>query len=183
MHFPSDRFDVTTAEKRRLAAFREYIWSSPEVCNECFTRIREVDDHPAASELSAQSLRNLPARYHERTEDSAAEWCSWDHNDRYGTTFCLNCGSDSSRQTINAGLDALKDQLINLLQYTLEHTPYHPDGRRAARELQRLHSRRDTSGYESEMLALAWVRGVEPEHAPDTAARPADDHEHPARAD
>ena len=157
----TDPFDLTTAEQRRLQQFKDLVWYSSEVCNECFTRVREVERNPAQERLADTSVHNLPAEFHERTEHARAEWCGWDNTDRFGTTFCLECGSDLSAQSRTRSLDELKEPARNLVEYTMRHTDLDIAGRAMGRELRRLKSKQDLQGLDTEILAVAWVRAID----------------------
>ena len=154
------QFDLSPAEQRRLQRFKDLIWNNSEVCNECFTRVREVERNPARERLAETSLHNPPAEFHERTEDARAEWCGWDNTDRYGTTFCLECGSDLSAQSRTRSLEQLKEPARNLVEYTIRHTDLDISGRELGAELCRLKSIQDLQGLDTEIVAVAWIRSI-----------------------
>ena len=168
----TDPFDLTTAEQRRLQQFKDLVWDNSEVCNECFTRVREIERNPARERLAETSLKNPPAEFHERTEHARNEWCGWDNTERYGTTFCLECGSDLSAQSRTRSLEELKDPARNLVEYTIRHTDLNIDGREMARELKRLKSQQDLQGLDTEILAVAWVRATSSPATSDSRSQP-----------
>jgi hypothetical protein len=145
-----------------IQTFEDAIWHSPETCNECFTRIRVVDRRESA--LAATSVRNRPAAHHERTEHATAEWPGFaddDPIDRYGVTFCGECGADGRRWSDTKSLDELTAQAKNLAEYTLRATPYDVDCGVMGETLGQLKRRDDLQGRDAQILAVAWARGVQ----------------------
>lgn len=164
MQVSTERFDLTPTEQARLRTFKRHLWHNSEVCNHCFTRVRSVERNPKANRLSKTSLRNLPAEHHERTDDGTQEFCGWDDNPRFGTCFCLGCGGDLSASHRDLSLERMKAYAVNLAQYIRNHTPLRLDRQRFARELVRQKARRDTQGRESQIFAVAFVRGLNTSH-------------------
>lgn len=171
MHVSQSRFSLTPTEQARLRLFERYLWHNSEVCNHCFTKVRIVEENEQAARLSETSLRNIPAEYHERTEQGTQEHCGWDNNPRFGTCFCLGCGGDLSASHRDISLEKMKSYAVNLEAYVREHTPLSLDRRRFARELVKQKQRVDTAGKESQIFAVAFVRGLEDAHARSSAAQ------------
>lgn len=164
MQVSKDRFSLSPTEQARLSTFEKYIWHNSEVCNHCFTRVREVEQNPKAAKLGPTSLRNLPAEFHERTENGSQEFCGWDTNKRFGTCFCEVCGGDLSASHKDIPLEKMKSFAVSLEQYIREHTPVDLDRERFARELVEQQQRLETSGLESQIFAVAFVRGLRTRH-------------------
>lgn len=154
------RFDLTPTEQRRVNQFRDLIWRNSETCNECFSRVREVERNPAAENLAETSVRNIPAEYHERTEYGSSEWCGWDNTARYGTVFCLECGSDLSAQTQSKSMEDLIPVAKNLLEYTNRHTDVKVSGKRMGQEIRELKTQPEFQCRDTQILAVAWARAL-----------------------
>lgn len=164
MQVSPERFSLSPSEQARLSTYEKYIWHNSEVCNHCFTRVREVERNPKAAKLGPTSLRNLPAEFHERTEDGSQEFCGWDRNKRFGTCFCEECGGDLSASHRYIPLGKMKSYAVNLEQYIREHTPVDLNRERFALELVEQKRRPDTQGCESQIFAVAFVRGLRTHH-------------------
>lgn len=161
MHINSDRFNLTETEKARVKTFENEIWYNSECCNNCFSRVREIERNPAEERLSSTSLKNIPADFYERTELGAQEHCGWDYNPRYGTCFCLACGGDLSASHRDLPREKMKEYGKNLARYAKDHTALSFDTYRFFRELLRLKGRRDTQGKETQMFAVAFARAIQ----------------------
>jgi uncharacterized protein with PIN domain len=173
MQVSQSRFSLTPTEQARLSTYEKHVWHNSEVCNHCFTKVREVERNPVAARLGPTSLRNVPAEYHERTDDGTQEFCGWDNNPRFGTCFCLECGGDLSASHRDISLERMKTYAVNLEQYVRDHTPLALNRERFARELIRQKRRDGTQGCESQIFAVAFIRGLDTGHQTG----------HPARAD
>jgi hypothetical protein len=164
MQVSTARFNLTPTEQARLSTFNRHLWHNSEVCNHCFTRVRSVERNPTASRLSKTSLRNLPAEHHERTDKGTQEFCGWDHNPRFGTCFCLGCGGDLSASHRDISLEKMKQYAVNLERYIRKHTSLSLNRERFARELVTQKQRLETSGCESQIFAVAFIRGLNTQH-------------------
>jgi hypothetical protein len=99
--------------------------------------------------------------WYERTEMGSQEHTTWDSNKRFGTCFCLNCGTDCNGNHRNKSLEELKPLAKNIFTYTKKHTPHDIDAKRFGREVKELKQERSAQGYETEVLALAFARALE----------------------
>lgn len=165
MYVDPDRFDVDTTTERRIAEFRDLFWRSSELCSDCFQRIRHIGQEIV---VNTDLHRHRTHAYYERSEHSRAEWSSWDRpTDRYGTTYCDDCGSASGgRWQTTRSLEELKPAARNILDYTKRETNYDLDGAAfgaALRDLKTGPDARDRQGRDVECLAVAWARTAEPE--------------------
>lgn len=152
----SDRFDIDP-DSPYLGDFEEYIWYNSELCNNCFTVVRDVGPEVARS---AESQTYYINAWYERTDQGSQEHCRGDYNRRHGTCYCLDCGSDLSADHRNCPLEELMSLAIRINAYTRDHTPLSVDHRRFAREVSRMKSHRDKTGYETEILAVAFARSI-----------------------
>lgn len=157
-----DSFDLAKPDEVGIRLFDEYIWQNRELCNHCFTRVREIDANLAAAQLPANSLRNLPEADQRKTRDSVSEHTPWPHeeNPKYGKTFCLNCASDMTADHRDRTLEDLTPFVGNLYGYVSDHTPIELDTRIFATTLVELKRTPDHQGRETQMLAVAFARGV-----------------------
>lgn len=165
MHVSADRFDLSTTDDSRLDDFRDYFFFNSEYCSECFTRIREIERLDYG--LSERSTANRPNCYHERTSQATVARTGFEApSERYGITFCDNCGSESgSRWARTRSLDELTTSIYNLVEATADDTPYSIDWRRFVREVHDLKTgsdARDRQGRDLQCLAVAWSRAVNP---------------------
>ena len=160
MHVNSTRFNLTDTEQARLRTFEREVWYNSELCNHCFARVREIEANPAAARLSKTSLKNIPADFYERTEQGTQEHCGWDHNRRFGTCFCLECGGDLTASHRDLSREKMKTYAKNLAHYVADHSALQFDPQRFFAELLHQKNRRDTQGRESQMFAVAFVRSI-----------------------
>lgn len=153
--------------------FREVFWNSGEICNSCFSRVRSIGPEIKRQlETSDDGFRRLKHgmpltitinEYYERTDDGSQEHTTWDNNKRFGTCFCLNCGTDCNGHHRNKSLEELKPLAKNIFFYTKRHTPHDIDHKRFGREIKELKSKRSAQGHETEVIALAFGRALEPD--------------------
>lgn len=161
MFIDSDRFNLTDIEKARIKTFEREIWYSSEVCNHCFSRVREVERNPAAERLSPTSLKNIPADFYARTELGTQEHCGWDYNRRFGTCFCLECGGDLSADHRDLPRGKMKRFAKNIARYVANETSVSLDRQRFFAELLRQKNRRDAQGREGQIFAVAFARSIQ----------------------
>jgi hypothetical protein len=160
MNVSQDRFSVSPSEQRGIDLFQEYLWHNSEVCNHCFTRVREIDEETIR--IGKNRQKSVQWEYHERTEHSENEFNSFAEGSerRFGTTFCLECGSDCSADHHQLSLEELKPIARNIYLYTTDHTPLDLDAKAFGREIRDLKNRRDTQGKETQILAVAFARSL-----------------------
>lgn len=161
MHIDQDRFGLTDTENARIDTFEDYIWYNSEVCNHCFSRVRDIEVNPSAARLSGTSLKNHPATFYERTEIGSQEHHDWDYNQRFGTCFCLDCGGDLTAAHLNLGIEQLLDYAENLCRYVRDETPLQIDPNRFARELGEYKRTPRLQGRDSQMFAAAFARSLQ----------------------
>lgn len=165
MNISSARFSLTETEKARVQTFKDDLWFNSELCNHCFTRVREIDRNPAAERLSSTSLKNTPADFYERTESGTQEHCGWDHNPRFGTCFCLDCGGDLTASHYEIDIEQMLEFGENLCRYVRDHTALSIDGNQFARELGRLKRQPWAQARESQIFAVAFARALQTQTA------------------
>jgi hypothetical protein len=158
MQVNPQRFQLTTSEKKGIDYFREYLWRNPEICTHCFTRIREIEEQ----KIKRGKNKHIEDvfEHHERTKQASNEHTQWDHNLRYGTTFCLECGSDCTPSHRDLGLNQLKPIAKRIYLYTTEETPLTLDHRRFGREIRDMKRDPSKQGKESQILAVAFSRAL-----------------------
>ena len=159
MHVSQERFNLTPTERRGVDDFLEYLWYSSEVCSHCFTRVREIDERKITRGKNGHIQDTW--EFHERTEHARNEHTPWDRNKRFGTTFCLECGSDTSAHHRDMELEELKPIAQNIYRYTTKHTPLELDHERFGREIRAMKTDPDYQGKESQILAVAFARAKE----------------------
>ena len=148
-----------------LEVFRKQIWENTEVCNGCFQRIRSVGPkvERQLGESGDRRLRDGPPltlevnEWHERTEQATQEWTPWDHNSRYGTCFCVDCGSDGAARDDTLSVNELTRCGRRIVRYLCQHTAYHADSETFGRVLGKLCRIDENAGYDTEKLAVATV--------------------------
>ena len=155
-------FPTQPQDRRGYEIFKSEIWYSKETCNQCFTHIRNIG--PEIERWMGASYQTLNAFY-ERTEQGTQEFTTWDHNVRYGTCFCENCGSDCTGDHRNTAYSDLIPLVKNIFVYTKRCTDYDLDKSRLAREVSDLMSVENSTGYETEVMAIAFARALVENHA------------------
>lgn len=168
MKINSARFNLTPTEKARIKTFEREIWYNSELCNHCFSRVREIEVNYVARRLSKTTLKNHPAAFHERTPLGTQEHHVWDYNQRFGTCFCLECGGDLSASHRDLPREKMKEYGKSLARYAENHTALQFDTHRFFRELLRLKDRRDTQGKETQIFAVAFARAIQTSTGADT---------------
>ena len=162
-------FETTTEDELGYQLFREKFWQSSEICNACFTRVRDVgpkvekrlgmsEQHAILREGSTLKLEIN--QWFERTDDASQEHHTWDKNKRFGTCFCLTCGSDCTANHRQKSIDELKPLAANIFKFTKKYTPHELNHKRFGREIRQLKRNRDAQGYETEVLGVAFARSL-----------------------
>lgn len=158
--------ETQQADERGYEMFNELLWGSSEVCNSCFSQVRTVGDE-ITRPLETHDERPLEYgppisltinAWYDRTEDGSQEHTTWDHNKRFGTCYCLKCGTDCNGNHRNKSIQELKPLMQNILRYVNTQTPHELDARRFAEEVVRLKRERSAQGHETEVLGLAFAR-------------------------
>lgn len=163
-------FDTSPADENGYTLFRELIWHGSETCNSCFSQVRTIGpEHKRMLEAPKEKKLadgDLPPRitvheWFERTENGSQEYTTWDSNRRFGTCFCLRCGTDCNGSHRNKSLEELKPLAARILYYVRHQTPHELDDRQFGREIRELKSQPAAQGYETEILAIAFGRALE----------------------
>lgn len=148
----------------RVALFKRFILHNSEVCDRCFGRIRRIGE---VIERQGPVHTHEQNAYYERTEDAEQSFSPHDEViDRYGSCYCLDCGSAS-------GPDQLPDETFstsdlaplaaNIVTYIDTHTDHSIDGRITGRAIMDLKAIPDNNGFDTEILAVAVARGIDPQ--------------------
>lgn len=172
LRVPDSPFELSDDDRHGVETFEDYFWHSSEVCNNCFQQVRSVGEkitRPLNESKDSRHLKDGPPleleinTYYERTDRGSQEHTTWDDNKRFGTCFCLDCGADCTANHGGKSLMELKPLAANIARYTRRHTPLSLDAEAFAGELIDLKRTPKYQDYETEMLALAFARGVEME--------------------
>lgn len=150
-------FETHRSDEHGYELFREAIWHNSEVCSNCFTQIRTIG--PVTEMWLGTSTMRINAWY-DRTESGSQEHTQWDYNKRFGTCYCLDCGADCSGSHHNTPLEGLIELVENIFRYTKTQTQYDIDGKEFGKEVRELKSIRDATGYETEIMAIAFSRAL-----------------------
>jgi len=151
-----------------LQVFKDHIWQNSELCNNCFQQIRTIGPvREKRLEVSGTRLlhHGRPMlvefhEWHERTEHGTQEHTPWD-SDRYGTCFCLECGSDGTATGETLPLATLVTYGKRIVRYLNTRTHHRVSGERFGKVLKLLASIDDNSGYDTEKLAVATVAALD----------------------
>lgn len=167
--FSNIPFETHPSDERGYDLFSELLWYSREICNSCFTQVRSIgpekqkmletpdekcleDGEPVVMKIN---------EWYERTEDGSQEHTTWDHNRRFGTCYCTNCGTDCNGNHRNKSLEELKPLAKNIFLYVKRETDHEIDGQRFGSEICQLKQLRSAQGNETEILAVAFARALE----------------------
>lgn len=169
MHVSQDQFDLSPTERRGVDTFKDRIWYNSEVCNSCFSQVRSVGPtvtkrlrEPSEKLLeNGEPLDLEMSEWYERTENGSQEYTTWDDNKRFGTCFCLDCGTDCTGNHRHKTVDELKPIAANIYEYITTQTPLDLDHKRFGREIRELKSVPEYQGFETEILAIAFARALE----------------------
>ena len=165
------------ADEHGYELFRELVWHNGEVCNSCFTQVRTIGPE-MAKQLNTSKHRPLEHgmpltmyinEWYDRTENGSQEHTTWDHNKRFGTCYCLNCGTDCNGSHRNKSLSDLKPLVANIFRYVKKHTEYDLDGKAFGREVKNLKKEPGMQGHETEAMALAFARALETDQRAESA--------------
>lgn len=161
-------FETHPSDENGYELFRELVWHNSEVCNSCMTMVRTVGP-VIERQLETGGPRllehGLPLtmkinEWYKRTENGSQEHTTWDFNQRFGTCFCLNCGTDCNGNHRNKSLAELTPLVENIFRYTKRETPHEIDGKTFGREVKELKKDPDAQGSETEVMAIAFSRAL-----------------------
>lgn len=169
MNIPQDRFELTPTERNGVDTFKDYIWHSSEVCNSCFMQVRSVGPKVTKrlQEPDEKLLENgTPVgmelnQWYERTDNASQEHTTWDNNKRFGTCFCLDCGTDCTGNHRHKTIDELKPLAANIYEYVILKTPLELNHTEFGKSIRELKEVPEYQGYETEILAIAFARALE----------------------
>ncbi|MDF9748387.1 hypothetical protein [Natrinema salsiterrestre] len=172
-------FETRPSDKRNYELFEEEIWTSSEICNSCFAQVRSIG--PAKEKMletpdekcleHGKPVTLTLFEWYERTENGSQEHTTWDANRRFGTCYCLNCGTDCNGNHRNKSLEELKPLAKNIFRYVKRHTDHDIDGKTFGRQVRQLKSRRDAQGNETEVLGIAFARALDRDRPATDAGR------------
>lgn len=147
------------AEPDDCSTFETWVWHNSEVCNNCFEHIRHVGEEVAIQRRAWTLTTNA---YYERTERASQEYAPWSPPaaERFGTCFCLNCGSDTRAENHTLSIDRMVRRAKRLVRYLTDETPVSVDGATVGRAIRDLKAVHDNGGYDSEIFAVAFTYAV-----------------------
>lgn len=160
LQFEDIPFETHPSDRRGYELFVSEVWHSQQVCNGCFAWVRTIG--PTLERWMGASYMTLNEWY-ERTESGSQEHTPFDHNTRFGTCFCMECGSDCTGDHAHTSLEGLIPYTENIFRYTKLELDVEIDGPalgREVRNLKTLPSGRST-GYETEVMGIAFARALE----------------------
>ncbi|WP_344222801.1 hypothetical protein, partial [Aeromicrobium tamlense] len=167
--FQSLPFETRLSDEHGYDLFEELVWHSSEVCNSCFSQVRSVgpehskqlEEPPEKCLEDGDPVYMTINEWYERTENGAQEHTTWDHNERFGTCYCLECGTDCTGNHRNKSLQELKPLAKNIYRYVTRETEHDLDAKRFGAEVRELKQRRSAQGNETEVLGIAFARALE----------------------
>jgi len=145
----------------QIDVFKTWIWWNNEICNNCFTKIRSIGEEIKINGLIHTHYINS---YYERTENGIQAHTAFElASNRYGQTFCKECGSDTKSLGYDKSLQTLVQDAKNVIRY-INHpkndVPYHVSGSTMATVLKDLKAVSDNQGYDTEILAVATIEAM-----------------------
>jgi len=167
--FSDISFETRPSDERNYELFEDLIWHSSEVCNSCLAQVRSIGpakqkmlETPDEKRLEhGEPVSITLHEWFERTENGLQEHTTWDTNRRFGTCYCLDCGTDCNGNHRNKSLEELKPLAKNIFLYVKRHTDHDIDGKAFGAEIRRLKGRRDAQGNETEVIAIAFARALD----------------------
>ncbi len=139
--------------KAQVEVFKTWVWYNQEVCNECFTQVRHIGD-----EITIQGPIHTHRvnEYYERSIHGVQEHTAFEMPaDRFGTTFCKECGADTHSLGYTKNLEELTQDAKRIIEYVNpgDEPPYTIDGEIMARTLKDFKRIPENTGYDTEILA------------------------------
>jgi len=143
---------------RHLETYQNKVLQNPEICNNCFTRVREVGD---LVEITKRAWTLEVNEFFERTTEGSQEHDPHGETvERFGRCYCLNCGSDLSGQNHTVSVDTMTERAKRLVTYLIDETEHYCDGTAVGRTIRDLKGRWENQGYDTEIYAVAIVNGL-----------------------
>jgi len=147
----------------KINIWHTWIWGNQEICNECFTQVRSI-----GPEVTVQGPihTHYPKAWHDRTDNAVQEHTAFElASDRFGTTFCTECGSDThSYRDRPLSKEELKERAVNIIEYIngKSHIPYALDGKIMGRAIRTFKAKKTNQGLDTEILAVSFAYAVSP---------------------
>lgn len=148
--------------------FQELFIYNSEICNGCFTKVRDVGPEVEIT-LQTSGPRRLADKpplkmdvreWFQRTEFGSQEHSTWESNKRFGSCYCIECGSDCTSSNEIKSLERLHELRENIQNYVEEHTDRTLNEVRFREELEDHKRRRELQGWDDEILAIAFSRAL-----------------------
>lgn len=144
----------------QISVFETWIWHNQEVCNECFTQVRDIGEEITINNPINTLTVNA---YYERTDNGIQAHTAFEKSsDRFGTCFCKECGADTYSLGYTKSLDELKEDAKRIVKYvnTGDEPPYSIDGQIMGTTLKDLKTVPENTGFDTEILAVATIEGI-----------------------
>jgi len=155
----------TEPTKGSVEIWHTWIWGNQEICNECFTQVRSIGPEVTING-PIHTLR--PKAWHERTDNAVQAHTAFEvAADRFGTTFCKECGSDThSYRDRPLSKDEVKERAVRIIEYIngKGHIPYELDGRVMGKTINDFKAKKVNQGLDTEILAVSFAYAVSPTH-------------------
>lgn len=108
---------TTTPDEQRhqppaTRAFERRVWTNPEICNDCFERIKRVTERPMKWDREVEE--------HHRTEDATLGHDEVSDGVFRGRTFCDTCGGRGRVLDRDHSLDEVLDRIPTLATRMIE---------------------------------------------------------------
>ena len=161
-------FETRPTDKRGYEIFKDTVWYNREVCSNCFAHVRNIG--PEIEKWLGASYQTIN-EYYERTEQGSQEFTPFDYNTRYGTCFCTECGSDCTGDHRNTAYQDIIPLVKNIYVYVERNTDHSLDHSTLASEVKDLMALRDSTGYETEVMAIAFARALETDQRAENAPK------------
>jgi len=141
-------------------AFEKLIWGSGEICNNCYSQVRAIGE-----EMTIEGSLHTHAinRYYERTEHGTQEHTPFElPSNRFGTTFCTECGSDTRNLGHDKDIGRLAQDAKRIIEYVNsgDEPPYTIDGRIMGKTIKDIKQVPANQGYDPQILAYGAIRGM-----------------------
>jgi hypothetical protein len=168
MQFSDSPFQLDKSEQRGVDLFRELLWQNAEVCNNCFTQVRDIGPEysnilrrTGGACLDVPDMELTTNEWYERTESASQEHSTFDENRRHGQCYCMECGADLSANHRGRSLDELREIARSAVVYITEETPQEIDGADFVSEVEKLKREPENQSWETEILAVAFARSLQ----------------------
>lgn len=155
--YPNNHTPLNTDDPR-VDTWYAWAWANPELCNNCFTQVRDIGDKRRVARSDWFMEINA---FYERTERGSQEHDPYTSAaNRFGQCYCLECGSDLSAQDNDLSIPRMLDRLGTLADYIDQRSPLDFDRDIAERTIRDLKAVHDNGGYDTEIFCVAFCRAV-----------------------